>query len=282
MSLTNKFNSSSSWDHVIQFLIDVSSGKKQLADFDFSSIFQLFFADNKSDSETSVAAKASAENTSLPQQTQSAQTQSTRRASAETATNFNPAQTQLVVWGDSIANGMGQVASKMGISKVMNLGVDGAGFYSGTKPAAVPKIEQNAKFLVHFGTNDIAVLIGKSDEEIAKYAARVMSVAKSAAAHGASVTILGINNADKRDENGNLVGYRGGDQRFWGNPENVRKWNETAERLNAAYEKQAKAAGFGYKATNDDVKPEMLSADGLHPNARGAQTMLGLGTGARA
>lgn len=173
-----------------------------------------------------------------------------------------------IFWGDSIADGMARSVRLGTFASVTNLATPGAGFLTSIKPQQVGNVPQNAAAFIYFGTNDVASLIGQSDEQIAAYARRVVAVAEQMKAQGAETVILGLN-APKG-------AYTGGSA-AWRQEGFVDNWTRTMERLNEQYRIQAEAAGIRYAATDAQITASQISTDNLHLTADGSRALVNIG-----
>ncbi|MCB1682089.1 MAG: SGNH/GDSL hydrolase family protein [Alphaproteobacteria bacterium] len=174
-----------------------------------------------------------------------------------------------VFWGDSIAHGMATSVRPGTFANVVNLATPGAGFLTSIKPQSIGTLPQNSAAFIYFGTNDVASLIGQSDEQIAAYARRVIDQAEQMKAQGADVVILGLN-APKG-------AYTGGSA-VWRQEGFVERWTSTMERLNEQYRVQAEAAGIRYAATDAQITNDEISSDNLHLTTAGNRELVSIGT----
>ena len=113
---------------------------------------------------------------------------------------------EIIVWGDSIANGVGHALKKevMGtcasgaFNRVINLGVDSAGLEV-KNPAyrLVPEniiaaaARTNSVVVINIGTNDIGYMLGNR-RRMEKYADHIVDIAKNIDAKGADPVIIGM------------------------------------------------------------------------------------------
>ncbi len=184
------------------------------------------------------------------------------------ASTFQAPHSNVVFWGDSIADGMARSVQPGTFASVTNLATPGAGLLTSIKPQQVGNVPQNSAAFIYFGTNDVASLIGQSDAQIAAYAKRVIDVAEQMKAQGADTVILGLN-APKG-------AYTGGSS-VWRQEGFVDNWTRTMERLNEQYRIQAEAAGIRYAATDAQITASQISTDNLHLTADGSRAMVNIG-----
>lgn len=174
-----------------------------------------------------------------------------------------------IFWGDSIADGMARSVQRGTFANVVNRATPGAGFLTSIKPQDLGTLPQNSAAFIYFGTNDVASLIGQSDEQIAAYARRVIAVAQEMKAQGADTVVLGLN-APKG-------AYTGGSA-VWRQEGFVDNWTRTMERLNEQYRIQAEAAGIRYAATDAQITASEISSDNLHLTTAGNRELVSIGT----
>lgn len=167
-----------------------------------------------------------------------------------------PAQTpHLVIWGDSIANGMG--LSWRGLNgafdQVTNLGRNSAGLLNPAipaKPLDVSKIPPGSVVLMNIGTNDVDYLEGEPQEQIDRYAQYVVTLARQVKESGSIAIIIGMQ-APVSDMN-------------------LAPWIDTMNRMNAALESQAEKQGITF---SDNTVAERAS-DGLHYTSDGYRNIV--------
>ena len=164
-------------------------------------------------------------------------------------------QGRLVVWGDSIANGLaGHLNQSQG---VLNLGRDGAGLIGGPQTRALDGIQAGDTVIISIGTNDVASLMSGGASAWQRFEARLNESIEAIRAQGGTPVLLDVRN---------VTGAYTGGAAAWRQEGFVGNWNQTADTLNRFFDGYADQHGISFVQTNGSVD---ISNDRLHPSARG-------------
>lgn len=185
----------------------------------------------------------------------------------------NPDTTQVVVWGDSIANGIGQalpsaIHSEMNRHcetphriKTVNLGVDSAGLHASVPTVSTATLLANATpgsiVIINVGTNDVGYM-DNNPRKIHNYAATILSLAENIRDRRATPVIVGMQ-APVSD-----YGLIKGEYRH--------QWIETMTLLNTALKDSAEKSGIDFIANNVPDRHD----DGLHYTPEGSKNIISL------
>lgn len=182
----------------------------------------------------------------------------------------NPDTTQAIVWGDSIANGIGQVLhetleAEMAENcetihdiKTINFGVDSSGYHAAEK--AVPTqtllaaVKPGSIIFINVGTNDVDYVMN-FPHRLNNYVSEITSLAQQIRERGGNPVIIGMQ-APFHD-----YGLIRGDYRT--------RWTEKMHVINLALETESKNNGTAFISNHIAER-----RDGLHYTKEGSAKII--------